>query len=84
MRRGRAVKNEILRESLKLIRDAGLKPRVDRGRHWKITWVDQHGRQQRLTVSFSPSDRRARRQSRAVLRRLLRTSKPPGSGEIRC
>jgi hypothetical protein len=66
------MKNEILDEALAKIRSAGFKPQVAGGRHWKISWIDRHGRPQRLVVSFSPSDRRARHKSRSVLRRLLR------------
>jgi hypothetical protein len=65
------MRNELLDEALTMIRAAGFKPNVVRNRHWKITWTDQQGRVQSLVVALSPSDRRARLQSRAVLRRLL-------------
>jgi hypothetical protein len=66
------MKNEALEEAVQMIRAAGFKPRVVRNRHWKINWVDRYGRRQHLVVAFSPSDWRARGQSRAMLRRLLR------------
>ena len=65
------MRNELLEEALATLRQAGFEPRVVRNRHWKITWVDQHGRTRMLVVAFSPSNRRARVQSRNTLRRLL-------------
>ena len=69
-----AMKNELLDEALSTIRAAGFEPSVVCNRHWKISRTDQHGRTQCLVIALSPSDRRARMQSRAVLRRLLRTA----------
>jgi len=65
------MKHEILEEALTAIRAAGFDPSVVRNRHWKVTWIDLRGRKQVLIVAFSPSDHRARVQSRALLRRLL-------------
>ena len=66
-----AMKNELLNEALGMIRAAGFRPSVVRNRHWKVSWVDQRGHMRRLVIAFSPSDRRAQTQARAVLRRLL-------------
>jgi hypothetical protein len=65
------MKNDLLNDAFITLRQAGIKPRVIRNRHWKISWVDQHGRTRLLVVAFSPSNHRARVQSRATLRRLL-------------
>jgi hypothetical protein len=65
-------KNEAPDEAIKMIRAAGFKPHVTRNRHVKIGWLDECGQSQLLVIAFSPSDWRARRQSRAMLRRLLR------------
>ena len=62
------MKNELLVDALAMLRQAGIEPRVTRNRHWKIAWRDQHGRKRLLVVS---SNRGARAQSRATLRRLL-------------
>jgi hypothetical protein len=64
-------RNEILAEALTMIRAAGYQPSVTRGRHWKITWIDQYGRTRLLVISFSPSDRRERLNARATARRML-------------
>jgi hypothetical protein len=65
------MRNELLEEALVTLRQAGFEPRVVRNRHWKITWIDQRGRTRVLVVAFTPSNRRARLQSRNTLRRLL-------------
>jgi hypothetical protein len=65
------MKTELLDEALIMIRAAGFTPSVTRNRHWKVSWIDRQGRTRLLVVARSPSDRRARMQSRAVLRRLL-------------
>jgi hypothetical protein len=67
-----AMKNELLDEAIEMIRAAGFEPRIFRNHHWKISWVDRFGRRQCLVVASSPGDWRARRQSRATVRRLLR------------
>lgn len=66
-----AMKNPILDEALVMIRAHGFEPRVVRNRHYKVSWLDRYGRTRLLVISFSPSDRRAQMQSRALLRRLL-------------
>jgi hypothetical protein len=66
------MKTELLDEALSTIRAAGFEPSVVCNRHWKMSWTDRHGRTHRLMIVPSPSDRPA--QSRAVLRRLLRTA----------
>jgi hypothetical protein len=66
------VKNDLLDDAVEMIREAGYEPRVTNGRHHKVRWTDHQDRQHCLVVSVSPSSRRARLQSRAVLRRLLR------------
>jgi hypothetical protein len=65
------MRNELLEEALSTFRQAGFEPRVVRNRHWKVTWTDQYGRTRMLIVAFTPSNRRARLQSRNTLRRLL-------------
>ena len=65
------MRNELLEEALATLRQAGFEPRVVRNRHWKVSWVDQHGRTRMLVVAISPSNPQARVQSRNTLRRLL-------------
>jgi hypothetical protein len=65
------MKHELLEDALIILRQAGIEPRVIRGRHWKISWLDEGGRTRLLVVSFSPGTRNARAKSRATLRRLL-------------
>ena len=65
------MKNELLNEALNMIRARGYMPNVVRNRHWKVSWVDQQGRTRILVIAPSPSNYRARTQSRAILRRLL-------------
>jgi hypothetical protein len=65
------MRNELLEEALTMIRAAGFEPIVTRNRHWKVSWIDQRGRTHLLIIALTPSDRRARVQSRTVLRRLL-------------
>jgi hypothetical protein len=65
------MRNELLSDALTMIRSRGFKPHVTHNRHWKVSWVDRCGHRRLLVIAFSPSDRRARMQSRAVLRRLL-------------
>jgi hypothetical protein len=65
------MRNELLDEALATIRAAGFEPNIVRSRHWKIRWVDRQGRTRLLVVAFTPGGRKARMQSRAILRRLL-------------
>jgi hypothetical protein len=61
----------MLDEALTTIRAAGFEPNVARNRHWKVSWTDGRGRTRILVIAFTPSNRRARAQSRSILRRLL-------------
>ena len=63
---------DLVRDALAILAAHGLTPTVDAsGRHIKIYWVT-HGHRHLLVIPQSPSDYRARLNSRAVLRRLLR------------
>jgi hypothetical protein len=70
---------ELLADALALLHAHGHTPRISEngGKHIKVRWVDA-GRRYTLVISRSPSDGRARQESRATLRRLLR-----GSREVR-
>ena len=48
-----SMKNELLADALALLRRAGVEPQVTRSRHWKLSWIDRHGRARLLVVSFS-------------------------------
>jgi len=64
--------NELVREALATLVAHGHVPILSNGgKHIKLTWV-AHGQRRTLTISRSPSDRRARQKSQAILRRLLR------------
>jgi hypothetical protein len=65
------MRHELLEETISMIRVARFEPNVVRNRHWKVSRVDRCGCRQVLVVAFSPSVRRVRVQSRAILRRLL-------------
>ena len=63
---------ELLNDTLAILATHGFKPTVDnKGRHVKVRWNDA-GRPFLFILPQSPSDPRARLNSRAVLRRLLR------------
>jgi hypothetical protein len=63
--------NPLVLEALDTLKARGFVPVVrNGGKHFKITWVD-HGRRFLLVVSRSPSNFRAERNSRALLKRLL-------------
>jgi hypothetical protein len=66
------MRNDLLNDAVEMIRAAGFEPHVVYNKHVKVYWADSQGRRHCLVVSVSPSDRRARTQSRAVLRRLLK------------
>jgi hypothetical protein len=69
---------ELLADALGLLHAHGFVPRIqENGKHIKVRWSDA-GRRYTLVLSRSPSDGRARQESRATLRRLLRKS-----GEVR-
>jgi len=63
---------ELVGDALRLLHEHGFAPTIqENGRHIKLRWID-FGRRFTLVISRSPGDSRARQQSRAVLRRLLR------------
>jgi hypothetical protein len=65
---------ELVNDAVALLRDNGFIPTVSNGgRHLRVRWLD-HGRRYTLFIPTSPSDVRARLNSRAVLRRILRVS----------
>jgi hypothetical protein len=64
--------NEILRETLRALRDAGLKPRVEQGRHIKVRFADQQRHARMIVISRTPGTTFALQKNRALLRRILR------------
>jgi hypothetical protein len=62
--------NDVIKNAVKMITDAGYRPRVVRGKHYKIKWK-QNEKLQTFVCPVSPSDWRAIHRSRSVLRRLL-------------
>jgi hypothetical protein len=66
--------SELLRETLRSLRRAGYSPVVTYSRHIKIKFIDRHNCTRLIVVSRSPSSRFARRQNRALVRRILRSS----------
>jgi len=66
--------SELVHDAVTLLRDHGFVPTVCiNGKHTKVRWFDQ-GRCYTLFIPATPSDVRARLNSRAVLRRILRTN----------
>jgi hypothetical protein len=66
--------SELVHDAVALLRDHGFTPTVSNGgKHIRVRWFDQ-GRRYTLVISQSPSDRQARINSRAVLRRILRNN----------
>jgi hypothetical protein len=66
--------SELVHDAVALLRAHGFAPTVSNGgRHLRIRWVDQ-GRRYTLFIPASPGDVRARLNSRAVLRRILRAN----------
>jgi hypothetical protein len=64
--------NGIVRETLELLKERGFVPTVDdRGKHFKIRWVDS-GRVYTVIVSRTPGDPNVARINRAMLKRILR------------
>jgi hypothetical protein len=64
-------RNALVSEAVNTLRARGFVPVVKNGgKHVKIGWID-HGRRFLLVVSRSPSNFRAERNSRALLKRLL-------------
>jgi hypothetical protein len=70
---------ELIADALALLHAHGFVPRISErgGKHIKIRWLDA-GRRFTLVISRSPGNGRARRESRAVLRRLLRNTNQNG------
>jgi hypothetical protein len=69
-------REELIADALQLLHAHGFTPSIkENGRHIKIRWFD-FGRQYTLVVSKSPSDVSARQNSRATLKRLLRSPAP--------
>jgi len=65
---------ELVRDAVALLRGHGFTPAVSNGgKHVRVRWFD-HGRRYTLYVPSTPSDHRARLNSRAVLRRILRNN----------
>ena len=68
--------HELVTDAVALLQDCGFRPVVSNGgKHLRVRWLD-HGRRHTLYIPASPSDWRARANSRAVLRRILRNGSP--------
>jgi hypothetical protein len=64
--------NELVREAVAIVVARGFTPTVSNGgKHYKLSWLDHGRRRHVLVISQSPSNQKARVQSRAILRRLL-------------
>ena len=65
---------ELVHDAVGLLRDRGFVPIISNGsKHVRVRWFD-HGRRYTLYIPASPSDRRSRLNSRATLRRILRSN----------
>jgi hypothetical protein len=65
---------ELVRDAVTLLQAHGFTPTVSNGgKHVRVRWFDQ-GRSYTLFIPASPIDQRARLNSRAVLRRILRSN----------
>jgi hypothetical protein len=65
---------ELVHDAVSLLRDRGFVPTVSNGgKHVRVRWFDR-GRRYTLYIPASPSDRRSRLNSRATLRRILRSN----------
>jgi len=63
---------ELVDDAVAMLRDCGFVPTVSNGgKHTRVRWFD-HGRRFTLYIPATPSDHRARLNSRAVLKRILR------------
>ena len=62
--------NALVDEAVTLLIERGVKPVVKQGRHYKVQWMDS-GHRRLLVIARTPSDFRAMRNNRAILRRLL-------------
>jgi hypothetical protein len=66
--------SELVHDAVTLLRGHGFVPTVSNGgKHLRVRWFDQ-GRRYTLVISQSPSDRHARINSLAILRRMLRNN----------
>ena len=64
---------ELVDDAVTLLKSRGFVPTVSNGgRHVRVRWHDQ-GRRFTLYIPATPSDHRARLNSRAVLKRILRS-----------
>jgi hypothetical protein len=65
---------ELVDDAVALLESRGFVPTVSNGgKHVRVRWFD-HGRRYTLYVPATPSDHRARLNSRAVLKRILRAN----------
>jgi hypothetical protein len=65
---------ELVHDAVVLLKSRGFVPIVSNGgRHLRIHWFD-NGRRYTLYIPSTPSDYRARLNSRATLRRMLRNN----------
>jgi hypothetical protein len=65
---------ELVHDAVSLLQARGFIPTVSNGgKHVRVRWFD-HGRRYTLYIPASPSDRRSRLNSRATLRRILRSN----------
>jgi len=63
---------ELVHDAVSLLQDRGFAPTVSNGgKHTRVRWFD-HGRRFTLYIPATPSDHRARLNSKAVLKRILR------------
>jgi hypothetical protein len=62
----------IVDDALAVLAANGLTGVVKEGRHYKVEFTSLFGRKCLLVIARSPSDRRAIKQSRCQLRRLMR------------
>jgi hypothetical protein len=65
------MSTELLHDALRILAEAGFKPSVEQGRHYKVRWRNHTGQRRCIVVARSTSDWRARHNNRANLRRML-------------
>jgi len=66
---------ELVDDAVTTLRAHGFVPTVSNGgKHTKVRWFD-HGRRFTLYIPATPGDHRARLNSRAVLKRILRNGR---------
>ena len=72
---------EMVDDACETLKAQGFTPTVDvRYRHIRVWWTDLQGHRRFLVIAQTPGDFRARANSRAALRRMLRD----GNGVGRC